>query len=185
MKRQITVWLPLCMFLACCLAAFAQSTPTSQSPDVQAAPSATTDTEKHNIQQYIELLRSDVRRQKDEIMGSVMALNTDQAAKFWPIYDQYGKELNKLNDQRVANIQEYASEYDHMTGAKADELVRNALEYRKQRSELLDKTYERVKASLGPIEAARFLQVESQLLSVIDLQIESALPIVPSSTKAR
>jgi hypothetical protein len=107
-----------------------------------------------------------------------MQLSAADAAKFWPIYEQYDKELAKLNDQRVANIQEYASSYGQMTDAKADELIQKALSYRKQRSELLAKTYENVKQALGGITAARFIQVEDQLLLIIDLQIDSSLPVV-------
>ena len=150
----------------------------SQEAQKQTPPSAMTDTQQKNLQEYIELLRSNVRQQKDEIMGAVMALNVDQAAKFWPIYEEYDAELTKLNNLRVANIQDYARNYDQMTDAKADESVQNAFNYRKQRSELLEKYYGRVKASLGSIEAARFLQIEDQLLAIIDLQITSNLPIV-------
>jgi hypothetical protein len=35
-----------------------------------------------NVQAYIELLRSDVRHQKAEVMGSVMQLSAADAAKF-------------------------------------------------------------------------------------------------------
>lgn len=178
MKKRAAVWLPLCIFLACCPATFAQGMAQSQSTEKQSVPSAAKEAQEKNIQEYIELLRRDVRQQKDEIMGAVMALNVDQAAKFWPIYNQYDAELTKLNNLRVANVQEYARNYDHMTDAQADELARKALEYRRQRSELLAKYYGRVKESLGSIEAARFLQVESQLLSIIDLRIEALLPIV-------
>ena len=48
-------------------------------------------------------MRSNVRQQKDEIMGAVMALNVDQAANFWPIYEEYDAELTKLDNRRVAN----------------------------------------------------------------------------------
>jgi Na+/phosphate symporter len=137
-----------------------------------------TDAQQQNLQEYIELLRANVRQQKDEIMGAVMALNVDQAAKFWPIYEEYDAELTKLNNLRVANIQDYARNYDQMTDAKADESVQSAFNYRKQRSELLEKYCGRVKESLGSIEAARFLQIEDQLLAIIDLQITSNLPIV-------
>jgi hypothetical protein len=105
-------------------------------------------------------------------------LDVDQAAKFWPIYSEYNAELTNLNNLRIANIDEYARTYDQMTDPKADELIQNAMNYRKQRSDLLAKYYDRVKASLGPIEAARFVQIEDQLLMIIDLQIASALPIV-------
>jgi hypothetical protein len=50
--------------------------------------------------------------------------------------------------------------------------------YQKQRAELLAKTYDRVKQALGAVTAARFTQVEHQLLLLIDLRIASSLPVV-------
>ena len=40
-----------------------------------------------------------------------------KSAKFWPIYEEYDAELTKLNNLRVANIQDYARNYDQMTDA--------------------------------------------------------------------
>jgi methanogenic corrinoid protein MtbC1 len=111
-------------------------------------------------------------------MGAVMVLNAEDAAKFWPIYSEYDTELTKLNDQRVENIKEYARTYNQMTDEKADELIQKSLAYQKQRAELLAKTYERVKQAVGAVTAARFAQVEHQLLLIIDLQIASSLPVV-------
>jgi hypothetical protein len=150
--------------------------PTKAGAPASASPNA--DARKKNIQEYIELLRSDVRQQKAEMMGAVMQLSATDAAKFWPIYSEYDAELAKVNDLRVANIQEYARSYSEMTDARADELIQNALGYEKQRSELLAKYYDRVKQTLGAITAARFVQVEHQLLLIIDLQVASSLPIV-------
>lgn len=132
---------------------------------------------EQNIQAYIQLMRADVRQQKAEMMGSVMALSAAEATKFWPIYEQYDAALNKLNDQRVANIEEYVRTYDQLTDEKADELIRNAMAYRRQRSELLEKTYGRMKQAVGARTAARFVQVEDQLLEIIDLQIAARLPV--------
>ena len=137
-----------------------------------------TEADNQNIQAYIELLRSDVRQHKAEAMGAVMMLSAADAAKFWPIYSEYDTELKKLNDLRAANIQEYAHSYDHMTDEKADELIQRGMAYRKQRSELLAKYYGSIKSQLGAITAARFLQVEDQLLLIIDLEIDSSLPVV-------
>jgi hypothetical protein len=142
------------------------------------AATSQTETQKKNMQEYIALLRSDVRQQKAEIMGSVMVLSAQDAAKFWPIYSDYDTRLTKLNDQRVENIKEYARTYDQMTDSKADELIQKSMAYQKQRAELLAQTYDKVKQALGAVTAARFAQVEHQLLLVIDLQIASSLPIV-------
>jgi hypothetical protein len=131
-----------------------------------------------NVQAYIDLLRGDVRQQKAEFMGSVMLFSAQDAAKFWPIYSDYDAQLAKLNDQRIEIIKQYAQSYNQMTDAKADELIQKSLAYQKQRSELLVQTYDKVKEALGAVTAARFAMVEHQLLLIIDLQIDSSLPVV-------
>ena len=150
----------------------------TQTTEKNTAASPEADAQKKNLQMYVDLLRKDIRQQKAEIMGAVMLLSAEDAAKFWPIYNEYDAELTKLNDQRLENIKEYARTYDNMTDEKADELIQKSLAYQKQRAELLAKTYEGIKQAIGGITAARFAQVEHQLLLIIDLQIASSLPVV-------
>ena len=150
----------------------------TQTTENKTAASPGADAQKKNTQAYIDLLRKDVRQQKAEIMGAVMVLSADDATKFWPIYSEYDVELTKLNNQRVENIEEYARTYNQMTDEKADELIQKSLAYQKQRAELLAKTYDRVKQAVGAVTAARFAQIEHQLLLIIDLQIASSLPVV-------
>jgi hypothetical protein len=174
MKKQTGAWSVIVASLVFVSVAGAQADTQPQETQASTSPAA----DNRNTQAYIELLRSSVRQQKAELMGAVMQLNAADAAKFWPIYNQYDAELNKLNDFRVANIQEYARTYGQMTDEKADELIQNGMKFRKQRSELLAKYYDRVKQQLGATTAARFVQIEDQLLLIIDLQIDSSLPIV-------
>jgi hypothetical protein len=150
----------------------------TQKTDQKAATTPEADAQEKNTKEYIQLLRSDVRQQKAEIMGSIMVLSAADAAKFWPIYSDYDAQLTKLNDQRVENIKEYARYYNEMTDEKADELIQKYLAYQKQRTDLLASTYDRVKQALGAVTAARFAQVEHQLLLLIDLQIAASLPVV-------
>ena len=180
MKKRIMVCGVLSVLVVSCLLARVQAKtqPRSHSAQAQATQSATADAKEKNIQEYIELMRSNVRDEKSQIMGAVMQLNIDDAAKFWPIYSQYDAELTQVNNLRVENIKDYANNYSQMTDAKADELVQRSLDYQKQRGELLVKYYQVMKQSVGAVTAARFLQVEHQLLLIIDLQIASSLPIV-------
>jgi hypothetical protein len=177
MRIRITVWLLLLMFVATSPAALAKGKADPLKTKDRAAQSPATDAQKKNIQEYIELMRTNVRDQKAEIMGAVMQLDIDDSAKFWPIYSEYDAELTKLNNLRVKNIEDYAQNYTQMTDEKADALIQKAMDYQKQRPELLAKYYERMKQALGAVSAARFLQVEHQLLLLIDLQIASSLPI--------
>ena len=178
MNRLKLVLLATALVLAVLLAPPGNAqTNTAKNENKAVAPSEA-ETQKKNTLAYISLLRSDVRQQKAEVMGSVMLLSAQDAAKFWPIYSDYDAQLTKLNDQRVEDIKEYARAYDDMTDEKADELIQKSMAYQKQRAELLLQTYEKVKQALGSVTAARFAMVEHQLLLIIDLRIVSSLPIV-------
>jgi len=178
MKMRVVIGVSLFTLFAFCLLLLAQEKSETQKRSGQIATTTATDTEKKNIEEYIKLLRENVGQEKDELLGAVLQLNADQAAKFWPIYDEYNAEMSKLNDLKQANINAYAREYQQLTDEKADQLIMENLGYQKQRTELLAKYYERVKQELGAVTAARFVQVENQLLLLIDIQRASTLPIV-------
>jgi hypothetical protein len=147
-------------------------------PPASAATQPTTDAQNTNIQAYVELLRSNVQAAKTQVLTETMQLNDAQSAKFWPIYREYNVKLQAMNDKKLAGIQQYAKEYDTMTDAQADQLAKLVLDLENQRNALKKEYYEKFHAALGGIIAARWLQVENQLLMVIDLQIASSLPVV-------
>jgi len=143
-----------------------------------AAQPAALSNEDLNLRAYMELLRSDVLKEKTNLMGQVMQFDTDEAAKFWPIYNEYDAELKRTGEQKLAMIKKYSDNYENMTDAVADELIRDAAQIDRQRFDLKIKYYGRVKEALGSIPAARFIQVENQLMMLIDLQIASSLPVI-------
>jgi hypothetical protein len=147
----------------------------------EAAKPTTTDSQDTNIRAYVELLRADVKTKKTAILTELMQLSDEQAEKFWPIYRDYDYELQTLNDRKLAGIQEYAKNYQSMTDQKADELANLALDLEYQRNYIKGYYYEKIRDQLGGIIAARFLQIENQMLMVLDLQISSSLPIVENS----
>jgi hypothetical protein len=136
------------------------------------------ETKTLNLTAYAELLRSDLRAQKVAIITEVMGFTEAEDAAFWPIYREYDLEMAKLGDERVALIAEYAGNYSTLTDAIAERLAVKALDLEARRQALKAKYFDRLKTSLSPRTALRFLQVEHQLLLLIDLQISAALPIV-------
>ena len=143
-----------------------------------AAQPAAADARDANLRAYVELLRADVRGQKVAILTEMMDFTEQEDAKFWPIYREYDVELSRINDERVTLIQEYAKNYEQMTDAVADRIASGALGLEGRRHALKLKYYDRLKSALSPKTAARFLQVENQLLMILDLQISAALPVV-------
>lgn len=137
-----------------------------------------TEHEEVNIDTYANLLRQDVKTQKVAIISQLMVLTPDQAAKFWPIYQDYDKELTKLGDEKYQGIKKFAENYGAMNDQVASELAIKALDLEARRTELKKRTVQKMSQALSPKVAGRFLQIENQLLMVLDLQIASSLPIV-------
>jgi flagellar biosynthesis chaperone FliJ len=175
----------ICSLVVVSLAAgaelLAQSPPSSgATPAVQTQNGSSS--QQLNMQAYIQLLRSDVKKSKSQIVGQVMNFDADQAAAFWPIYQQFEAELSKLGDRTLVLIQKYSANYEEMTDQVADELATELLSIEDHRNELKKQYYQKFKQALDPITATRFLQVENQLERVLDLQIASQLPVIRGGT---
>jgi len=136
------------------------------------------DTREANLRAYVELLRSDLRSQKIAIITELMGFTEAEDTSFWPVYREYEADLVKVNDDRMALIKEYAARYQTLTDEGADRLARGALDVEARRTALKARYYERFKSVLPPKTAARFLQVENQMLLILDLQIAASLPIL-------
>jgi hypothetical protein len=128
---------------------------------------------------YMKLMRSDLRKEKSSIVDQAMGLDAAQKAKFWPIYQNYEKELTAIFDKRVATIKKYAESFPNTPDAVADQLVSEALANLSARSDLWKKYHAQMKTALGSKVAARFLQVENTLSQMIDLQLSTEIPLMP------
>ena len=155
MKRTLIV---LLIFAAAAIAAYAQ--------------------EPANQETYLELLKSDLKTQKVAVVTEAMAMTDAQSAIFWPIYRKYDAELTTLNDTRLAVIKDYAANFETMTPAKADELTNKTFGFIENRLKLQKKYYKEFSKALGPVLAAKYMQIERSVNTVFDFQIMSQIPLV-------
>jgi hypothetical protein len=135
-------------------------------------------TEEANFKAYVELLRKDLNKDKVSILTEMMDLSPEEAAKFWPLYNSYDQELTKLRDQRVAFIRMYAENIGSLTDEKVTQIVNGLLDMESNRIQLRKKYFQTVSKALSAKLAARFVQVESQIEKLVDLQIAASLPVV-------
>ena len=138
----------------------------------------------HAQEQYIELLRSDLRADKVAIVTEVMQFTEEQGTVFWPLYRKYDLELSALGDKRLALIKDYAKNFDNMTDEKANKLMATAFDVQEKRTKLRKKYYKEVGKALSPIVAAKFIQLENQIGLLIDLQIAAEMPLIKRGPEA-
>jgi hypothetical protein len=133
---------------------------------------------QNEVKAYIDLMRKDMRKEKQSIVDQAMELDAAQKSQFWAIYADYQVALDKIWDQRIANINMYADNVDKMTDAISDQLATKMVDLEGQRTALRKKYYDVYKQKMGARIAARFLQVEFSLACLIDLQLASEVPLL-------
>lgn len=138
--------------------------------------------ERLTPEDYINLLRIDLRAQKAEVVTTSLEMTEAEAKLFWPIYNDYNATLAKLNAERIAVLRDFATNYGSIDDAKARDLSRRMFEFTRSRLDLLEKTSHRVEKALSAAFAARFAQIENQLLLMVDVQLASEMPLVPRQT---
>lgn len=164
-KLLLVVWLAgSCMLNAPMLRA--QSTPPS-------------DTTPHAISdQDLSLLRKDLRSKRRQLIAANLKLSESQAAKFWPVYDQYVAELSSINDKKFRLIQDYADNWGTFTNDQSLVFTRDWLDMDIAIVQLRQKYVPMVAKVLDGNKAATFFQLDRRIAMMLDLQVSSKMPLV-------
>jgi len=134
--------------------------------------------------QDLQLLRQDLRRQKQKIIAENLPMNEQQATKFWAIYNRYTNDVKDINDEKYRLVKEYSEQYQSMTNDQALIYIRRWLEVDAQLHDLRLKYVPEVSAVLPGRKAATFLQLDRRLSMMINLQLSSQLPLAHQKEKA-
>jgi Spy/CpxP family protein refolding chaperone len=126
----------------------------------------------------IKMLRADLRSDKKQIIAQNMQLTDTQAEKFWPVYDAYSKELAKLGDERQAIIQSYAKNFNTLTDAQADDLVKRMLAVDASAATTREQWAPKFRKVLTAKQTALFLQLDRRISLLIEIQVASIIPLV-------
>lgn len=130
-----------------------------------------------DVDSYIEQLKSEIKADKKALITETMAFTEKESQAFWPIYTDFEYELDKLSSKRISNIKDFAANYDSLTDAKADELIKNSFSFQEDRLSLNKKYYKKFAEALTPTVAAKYMQLENQIQLILDLSIAANLPL--------
>jgi len=128
--------------------------------------------------QDIDLLRKDLRSKRKQLIAANLRLNDIEAAKFWPVYDQYIAELITINDRKFGLIQEYADNWGKLTNEQSLLFTRNWLDMDIAIAQLRQKYVPMVAKVLEGKKTATFFQLDRRIAMMLDLQVSSQMPLV-------
>ena len=133
---------------------------------------------REEMDKAVDALRKDARATKADILGKTLALDTTQAAAFWPVYKQYEAELATVNDERVGIIQDLTEHFSSLNDTTAKGLIDRQIAFQEKRLALVKKYKDEFLKVLPAKTVARFLQVDSRLNALVDLAAAKQIPLV-------
>lgn len=132
-----------------------------------------------DMEPAIQMLRKDVGRDRREIVKANMLLTNSEAARFWPLYDQYRAEIHKVGDRRWKVITDYAANRDSMSEDEANRLAREWLDAEKQRVDIKEEYLKKFqKEGLSARTTARFFQIDQKLDAAVDAALAAHIPLI-------
>jgi hypothetical protein len=127
----------------------------------------------------LEIVHEKLKADKKLIVSKYMELTESEAKTFWPVYEDYQKDLQKFHERLGALLKSYAADYrgKSLTDEKAKKLLDEwiALEQDdvKQRSAFIPK----VTKALPAKKAARYLQIENEYRMLLRYDLAATVPL--------
>jgi hypothetical protein len=132
-----------------------------------------------DLEPAIQMLRQEVGKDRRQIVKANMLLTNSEAARFWPLYDEYRSEIHKVGDRRVKVITDYAANRDSMSEDEANRLAREWLDAEKQRVDIKEDFLKKFqKEGLSARTTARFFQIDQKLDAAVDAALAARIPLI-------
>ena len=121
----------------------------------------------------MRILREKMMGDKKLIVAANMALTDAESKAFWPIYDAYQAELQKINEQLGTIIADYARMHNagKLTDARARALMDRYLGAEEAEVRLKRTCAKRLDKVLPGVKVTRYLQIENKILAIVNYEL--------------
>jgi hypothetical protein len=128
----------------------------------------------------LEILAQKLKADKKLLVAATVGVTDAEGKAFWPIYDAYQADLQKINERLKVGIDGYAKDYNagSMTDAKASALTSEVIAI-EEALVALKKTYvAKLAGVIPPVKIARYIQVENKVRAQINYELAAGIPFV-------
>ena len=128
----------------------------------------------------MQILRDKLKADKKLLVASNMELTESEAKGFWPIYDEYQKELQKINQRMAKVLESYADDNrkKSLTDDKAKKLIDEAVSVEQAEANIKSTFAPKLSKVLPVKKVARYLQIENKIRAVVRYDIAQGVPLV-------
>jgi len=128
----------------------------------------------------MQILRDKIKADKKLVVATNMELTESEAKQFWPIYDEYQKDLQKINRRIASVLESYAADFRNksLTDDKAKKLIDEANAIEQAEVNLKSTFAPKLSKALPTIKVARYLQIENKIRAVVKYDLAQGVPLV-------
>ena len=128
----------------------------------------------------MQILRDKIKVDKKLLVATNMELTEPEAKGFWPIYDEYQKDLQKINRRLVSLLESYAADFrdKSLTDDKAKKLIDEAVAIEVAEANLKSTYVPKLSKALPVKKVARYLQIENKIRAVVRYELAQGVPLV-------
>ena len=125
----------------------------------------------------IEVTRAAVQTERKAIVASAMKLSEQESQAFWPVYNDFRADMNKVIDRQVRLIRDFAKHYNSLSDEKAKAMVSEYLSIEKAKLKLRQRYVRKFEKVLPPKKVMRYYQTENKLDALINVQLAREIPL--------
>jgi hypothetical protein len=126
----------------------------------------------------VEAVRQAVRSDKRALVEKNMQLTEAEAKRFWPVYETYQRDLQKIVQRQNRAVLDYVNSESSMTDANAKRIARELLKADADELQLRERQFRRVLAVLPPRKAVRYLQIENKISTLYRFDVSERVALV-------
>lgn len=156
MKQRLSAMIAFCVFLLLVAPACAQDKPADTN----------------------QLVREKIQADKKLFIAENMKFSEVEAKAFWPVYESYQKDLNKLIDRTKILIDDYAINYETMTDRAAKKLLNDLIMIENDRLKQRKTYLPKFRKAISEKKVARYYQLENKIHAVVSYEMAKVIPLV-------
>ena len=128
----------------------------------------------------MEILAQKVKADKKLVVAMNMNLSDAEAKGFWPVYNDYQADLQKVNQRLGALISDYADAYNSgsISDDTAGKLIKEWLQAEAEEMKLRGANVKKLAKVLPAKKVMRYLQIENKIRALVKFGLAAEVPLV-------
>ena len=128
----------------------------------------------------MQILAQKIKADKKLVVAANMQLTEDEAKNFWPVYEAYQKDLQKINQRLIGTIKRYADAYNKgsVSDDVAKKLINEAIAVEDAEVKLKRSYVPKLSKVIPGVKVARYLQIENKIRAVAKYELAAQIPLV-------